>query len=125
MRPSAPTPEELRLLLQQSGRYGRSGRQVLETCSFVLAADQDWDPEITKEFLASEEIHPKVWDKLLGIARCRHLRGGTRIGCQGTTPPSMPLLACQMRSGSCPSDSECSSTSRPVVRYWTGCEDCE
>lgn len=74
MRPSAPTPEELRLLLQQSGRYGRSGRQVLETCSFVLAADQEWDPEITKEFLASEEIHPKVWDKLLGIARCRHIR---------------------------------------------------
>jgi hypothetical protein len=82
MRPSAPTPEELRLLLQQSGRYGRSGRQVLETCSFVLAADQDWDPEITKEFLASEEIHPKVWDKLLGIARCQHL--------QQVEPESLP-----------------------------------
>ena len=82
MRPSAPTPEELRLLLQQSGRYGRSGRQVLETCSFVLAADQAWDPEITKEFLASEEIHPKVWDKLLGIARCQHL--------QQVEPESLP-----------------------------------
>ena len=82
MRPSAPTPEELSLRLQQPGRYGRSGLQVLETCSLVLAADQAWEPEITKEFLSSEEIHPKVWDKLLGIARCQHL--------QQVDPASLP-----------------------------------
>jgi hypothetical protein len=82
MRPSAPTPEELSLRLQQPGRYGRSGSQVLETCSLVLAADQAWDPETTKAFLSSEEIHPKVWDKLLGIARCKHL--------QQVDPSSLP-----------------------------------
>jgi hypothetical protein len=74
MHPSAPSPEDLSLRLQQPGRYGRSGLQVLETCSLVLAADQAWDPETTKTFLSSEEIHPKVWDKLLGIARCQHLK---------------------------------------------------
>jgi hypothetical protein len=54
----------------------------LETCSLVLAADQAWDPETTKAFLSSEEIHPKVWDKLLGIARCQHL--------QQVDPSSLP-----------------------------------
>ena len=82
MRPSAPTPEELSLRLQQPGRYGRSGLQVLETCSLVLAADQIWDPETTKAFLDSDDIHPKVWDKLLGIARCQHL--------QQVDPASLP-----------------------------------
>lgn len=82
MRRFAPTPEELSLRLQQPGRYGRSGLQVLETCSLVLAADQAWDPETTKAFLSSEEIHPKVWDKLLGIARCQHL--------QQVDPSSLP-----------------------------------
>jgi hypothetical protein len=66
----------LRRLSATSGskeRFGRTALDVLETAALVAAADQDWDKSAVRDFQRDQEIHPKVWGKLVAIAKSKNL----------------------------------------------------
>jgi hypothetical protein len=76
MRP--PTPPDLAQRLRAAPgskeRFGTTAAAVLETADLVAAADQDWNKDTVSGFLEQQEIHPKVWRKLVAIARSQNLR---------------------------------------------------
>ena len=55
-------------------RFGSTAAEVLETASLIAAADQDWGKSAVRDFQRDQEIHPKVWGKLVAIAKSRNLR---------------------------------------------------
>jgi len=55
-------------------RFGSTAAEVLETASLIAAADQDWDKATIAAFQREQEIHPKVWGKLVSIAKSTNLR---------------------------------------------------
>jgi hypothetical protein len=76
-RPPLPTPESLaEHLIGTPGskeRFGRTATAVLETAALVAAADADWDKDTVLAFQKAQEIHQKVWGKLIAIHRDRRL----------------------------------------------------
>ena len=76
--PSCPTTKELadRLTapLGSKDRFGRNGAAVLVTAGLVAAANASWDKGTIGTFQDNQKLHPKVWDKLVAIARCENLK---------------------------------------------------
>lgn len=76
-RVPVPTPDFLRERLSAAGskdRFGTSAAEVLALAQQVAAADSDWDKGTIASFQKDQEIHPKVWGKLVAIARSKNLR---------------------------------------------------
>ena len=69
--PPCPTAEELaqRLTapLGSKDRFGRNGDGVLVTAGLVAAANASWDKGTISTFQMNQDLHPKVWDKLVAI----------------------------------------------------------
>ena len=69
--PPCPTTEELaeRLIapLGSKDRFGRNGDGVLVTAGLVAAANASWDKGTISTFQMNQDLHPKVWDKLVAI----------------------------------------------------------
>ena len=69
--PPCPTAEELaqRLTapLGSKDRFGRNGDEVLVTAGMVAAANASWDKGNISTFQMNQDLHPKVWDKLVAI----------------------------------------------------------
>jgi len=55
-------------------RFGSTAAEVLETAALIAAADQDWDKATIAAFQKEQEIHQKVWGKLVSIAKSTNLR---------------------------------------------------
>ena len=74
---SVPAPESLAECLRgapgSKERFGTTAAAVLETAALVGAADADWDKETVLAFQKVQEIHQKVWGKLIAIHRDRRL----------------------------------------------------
>ena len=50
--------------------YGETAAAVLETCSLVAEAEEQWDPKQVIRFREEVGIHEKSWGRLLAIHRC-------------------------------------------------------
>lgn len=76
--PLVPTPVVLSGRLQvQAGakeRFGATAAEVLETAALIAAADQDWDKATIAAFQKEQEIHQKVWGKLVAIHKDQRLK---------------------------------------------------
>jgi hypothetical protein len=55
-------------------RFGATAAEVLETAGLFAAANADWDKATIAAFQKELEIHPKVWGKLVSIARSQNLQ---------------------------------------------------
>ena len=77
--PPCPTTKELadRLTapLGSKDRFGKNGAAVLVTAGLVAAANASWDKGAIGTFQDNQKLHPKVWDKLVAIARSENLKG--------------------------------------------------
>lgn len=73
-----PTPALLNDRLQSAAgakdRFGASAAEVLETAALIAAADQDWVKATVTAFQDQQEIHQKVWGKLVSIAKSTNLQ---------------------------------------------------
>ena len=70
------SPDLLRRLSATSGskdRFGSTVDAVLATAALIAAADQDWDKNAVRDFQQDQGIHPKVWGKLVAIAKSKNL----------------------------------------------------
>jgi hypothetical protein len=76
MKPPAPIDlaQRLRAAPGSKDRFGSTAAAVLETADLVAAADQDWNKDTVAAFQEEQEIHPKVWGKLVSIARSHNLQ---------------------------------------------------
>ena len=77
--PHCPTTQELadRLTapLGSKDRFGSDGAEVLVTAGLVAAANASWDKGAIGTFQDNQKLHPKVWDKLVAIARSENVKG--------------------------------------------------
>ena len=77
MNASTLTPVILSERLQSAAgakdRFGATAPEVLETAALIAAADQDWDKATIAAFQKEQEIHQKVWGKLISIAKSTNL----------------------------------------------------
>lgn len=75
---NVPAPVFLRDRLQSAAgakdRFGATAAEVLETAVLIAAADQDWDKATIAAFQKEQEIHQKVWGKLVSIAKSTNLK---------------------------------------------------
>jgi len=55
-------------------RFGVSAAEVLETAALIAAADQDWDKATITALQEEQDIHQKVWGKLVSIAKSTNLQ---------------------------------------------------
>jgi hypothetical protein len=55
--------------------YGETAAAVLETCSLVAVAEEQWDPKQVMRFQEEVGIHEKVWGRLLAIHNCNRWQG--------------------------------------------------
>ena len=73
-----PTPDFLRERLKGAAgskdRFGSTAAEVLEIAALVAAANADWDKNTIAAFQKEQEIHIKVWGKLVSIARSQNLQ---------------------------------------------------
>ncbi len=73
-----PTPRSLgERLSAASGskdRFGSSAAEVLDLAQQVADAHSDWDKTTIAAFQKDQDIHPKVWGKLVSIAKSKNLR---------------------------------------------------
>lgn len=74
MKTRVLSPDDLRRHLDQPGRYGKTAGAVLETCALVAAADASWTQAEIESFQQQEEIHEKVWGKLIAISKDERLK---------------------------------------------------
>ena len=72
------TPVFLKDRLQSAAgskdRFGATAAEVLETADLIAAADHDWDKGTIAAFQKEQEIHQKVWGKLVSIAKSTNLQ---------------------------------------------------
>ncbi len=54
-------------------RFGSTAAEVLEVAALVAAANAEWDKDTLAAFQKEQEIHAKVWGKLVSIARSQNL----------------------------------------------------
>ena len=54
-------------------RFGNTFDAVLATAALIAAADRDWDKSAVRDFQRDQEIHPKVWGKLVAISKSKNL----------------------------------------------------
>ena len=54
-------------------RLGKGAAEVLVTAALIAAANSDWDKDTIRSFQQEQDLHPKVWDKLVSIHRDQRL----------------------------------------------------
>lgn len=68
-----PTPDFLRKRLKGAAgskdRFGSTAAEVLEIAALIAAAQDSWDKGTVASFQEEQEIHAKVWGKLVAISR--------------------------------------------------------
>jgi hypothetical protein len=73
-----PTPvflkERLKGAAGSKDRFGSSAAEVLEISALIAVAQDSWDKDTVGAFQSEQEIHPKVWGKLVSIARSQNLQ---------------------------------------------------
>jgi len=73
-----PTPvflnERLKSAAGAKDRFGSTAAEVLDTAALIAAADQDWDQASVAAFQKEQDIHPKVWGKLVAIHKDQRLK---------------------------------------------------
>ena len=73
-----PTPvflkERLKGAAGSKDRFGSNAAEVLEISALVAAAQDSWDKNTVAAFQQEQEIHAKVWGKLVSIARSQNLK---------------------------------------------------
>jgi len=73
-----PTPvflnERLKSAAGAKDRFGSTAAEVLDTAALIAAADQDWDQASVAAFQKEQDIHPKVWGKLIAIHKDQRLK---------------------------------------------------
>jgi len=70
---SAELAQHLSAAAGSKDRFGSTADAVLATAALIAAADQDWDKSAVRDFQRDQEIHPKVWGKLVAIAKSKNL----------------------------------------------------
>jgi len=65
--------ERLQVQAGAKDRFGATAAEVLETAALIAAADQDWDQASVAAFQKEQDIHPKVWGKLIAIHKDQRL----------------------------------------------------
>jgi len=65
--------ERLQSAAGAKDRFGATAAEVLETAALIASADQDWDKATVTAFQEEQEIHQKVWGKLVSIAKSTNL----------------------------------------------------
>jgi hypothetical protein len=75
---TVPAPRDLELHLTASPgskeRFGSTAKAVLETAALIAAVHSDWDKSTIAAFQKEQDIHPKVWGKLVSLAQSKNLR---------------------------------------------------
>jgi hypothetical protein len=66
--------ERLSVASSSKDRFGATADEVLETAALIAAANSEWDKKTITAFQKEQEIHPKVWGKLVAIARSKNLQ---------------------------------------------------
>jgi len=66
--------ERLQSAAGAKDRFGATAAEVLETAALIASADQDWDKATVTAFQEEQEIHQKVWGKLVSIAKSANLQ---------------------------------------------------
>ena len=73
-----PTPvflkERLKGAAGSKDRFGSTAGEVLEIAALVAAAQDSWGKDTVASLQKEQEIHPKVWGKLVSIARSQNLQ---------------------------------------------------
>ena len=54
--------------------YGKSAREILQTCALVAEYAQEHTPDQVKAFQERVEINPQVWLRLLALHRDERLK---------------------------------------------------
>ena len=54
-------------------RFGSTAEAVLETAALIAAASESWNKETLAAFLKEQEIHQKVWGKLVALSKSTNL----------------------------------------------------
>ncbi len=54
-------------------RFGKGAAEVLVTAGLVAAANSEWDRGTIRTFQQEQDLHPKVWDKLVSIHKDQRL----------------------------------------------------
>jgi len=70
---SADLAHRLSATAGSKDRFGRTVDGVLATAALIATADQDWEKTAVRDFQRDQGIHPKVWGKLVAIAKSRNL----------------------------------------------------
>jgi hypothetical protein len=55
-------------------RFGTTAEAVLEVAALVAAANEDWDKGTIAAFQKEQEIHQKVWGKLVSLSKSKNLQ---------------------------------------------------
>ena len=75
---TVPTPDLLNERLMggagSKDRFGSTAAEVLEVAALIAAAQNSWDKGTVAAFQQEQKIHPKVWGKLVSIARSQNLK---------------------------------------------------
>ena len=66
--------ERLKSAAGAKDRFGATAAEVLGTAELIAAADQDWDKATIAAFQKEQEVHPKVWGKLVAIHKKQRLK---------------------------------------------------
>jgi len=70
--PSA-VAQHLSALPGSKERFGKGAAEVLVTAGLIAAASSSWDKDTIRSFQQEQDLHPKVWDKLVSIHRDQRL----------------------------------------------------
>jgi hypothetical protein len=55
-------------------RFGRTAEAVLETAALIAAVNETWDKGTIAAFQKDQEIHEKVWGKLVALSKSTNLQ---------------------------------------------------
>jgi hypothetical protein len=73
-----PTPVSLKERLKgapgSKDRFGSTAIEVLQIAALIAASQDSWDKDAVAAFQEEQEIHAKVWGKLVSIARSQNLK---------------------------------------------------
>lgn len=70
---SADLARRLSATAGSKDRFGSTAAEVLDTAALIAAADQHWDQRAISAFQHDQDIHPKVWGKLVALAKSKNL----------------------------------------------------
>ena len=70
---SADLAHRLNATAGSKDRFGSTAAEVLDNAALIAVADQRWDKSAVRDFQRDQDIHQKVWGKLVAIAKSKNL----------------------------------------------------